>query len=139
MSNTLVIKNSVSVDGASPSIMVLEFQKFFGDEPDGSVAPGTVIGPGQEISIPFQGGSGSGDYYSFSIYWEIRRAGSPLSEYMNAIEVRKRCDVERDDIDSPFPTVVEFFAQSFNVGTPVSSGCFNNAYGQTILTPIPPM
>ncbi len=134
MSHTLVLKNSVQDAGTTFSITILSFQKYFGDQPDGAVAPGTQLQPGATTSITFEGGSGSGDYYSFSIYWTLGGGSQPI-EYVNAIETRKRCDIESDDLESPSPVTIEFFSETFNVGTPVSDGCFNNSYSQITTQP----
>ncbi|HEX2078083.1 MAG TPA: hypothetical protein VHG08_10245 [Longimicrobium sp.] len=123
MSNTLIVKNSVGVP-----ITVLDFIKYFGDAEDGGLPPNSVMNPGQELSFVFQGGSGSGDYYGFDICTNepIDTLGGPIYQAMGIRS--KRCDIELDDIASPNPTVVEFFANTFSVGTPISSGCFNNYY-----------
>lgn len=140
MSNTLILKNSVMAffplaeQSFAVPITVVSFQKLFGNQPDGSLPPNTVINPGDEVSITFQGGTGSGDYYSFCIFWSVPTGFGlppflePPQEFVISSETLKRCDIEEEDINSPFPTVVEFFEESFSVGTPKSDGCFNNAY-----------
>lgn len=139
MSNTLILRNSITViDASGPTdlpMTVVYFQHLFGDQVDGEVPIDTSIAAGETVELTFQGGSGSGDYYTFKIYWQIPNAAPT---YQIASEARKRCDIEQEDIESPSPIVVEFFSQSFNVGTPASSGCFNNAYSSRTTSSVPP-